>query len=304
MEKNHLDNDFTKIAELFQKYEIVLSSNNTASAIDGFKDKIVVQFWKTIQKAAISEEMKEQSDLIVNKIVYCLGKYSDKEPEDFCKLTYASIMKALKSKADIDEFEKKSGMHITDPENRLRKRIEKAHKQYLMFNEDDDLAFIEYAITYLGFEKKDVQEYLTPKRSISLFTYNKNDNEEYCIADKYANTTTSTNFADVSDSQEKLAINLKKIDKIWSKQKDEAKAVLSELMTRELLSDFSKNNVSETLIETLKSTDFICKEMICDFFNNSEYKLPSQQEVGEKYGLTKSAASVKLKRFVDSIKKQ
>ena len=110
MDKNHLDKDFAKIAELFQIYQNSLSSNNNASLLEQTKSKIVVQFWKTIQKAAISSEMKEQSDIIVETIVNCIETYVNKDPTEFSKITYSSIIRALKAKADTETFENKTGM--------------------------------------------------------------------------------------------------------------------------------------------------------------------------------------------------
>ena len=101
MEMNHLDNCFAKAAELFMTYKEALSHANNDSLLEQTKDKLVIHFWRIIQKTkSISSEMKEQSDLIVKKVVYCLNTYPDKAPEDFCKLTYSSIIKVLKGNAD------------------------------------------------------------------------------------------------------------------------------------------------------------------------------------------------------------
>ena len=97
---------------------------------------------------------------------------------------------------------------------------------------------------------------------------------------------------------------LKAIDALWLKQKEDARPILSELLTRELLTDFKKNTVSETVIETLKLPQFVCKDMIDSFFNNINFILPTQQDIGQKYGITKSAASVKLTRFIEKLKEQ
>lgn len=303
---NHLDNDFAKAARLFQTYKDALSHKNNASLLEQTKDKIVVQFWKVIQKSKnMTAEMKEHSDLIVKAIINCLKTYPDKAPEEFCKLTYASITKALRGKEETNSFEEKSGMHITDPENKKRKRIITAYKQYQTFNSGDKKEFIDYAIKYLGFEKTDLEEYLFPKQSVSLYAKSKaNDEDEYCIADKYIDSSVVTNYADTTESKERLAMQLREINELWLKQKEDAKEVLSELLTRELLADFMKSNVSESVIEILLKPDFICKEMVQAFFYDSDYKLPAQQTIGQKYGLTKSAASVKLTRFLEKLKKR
>ncbi len=304
MDMNHLDNDFAKAAKLFETYKEALSQDNNDSLIEQTKDKIVIQFWRIIQKTkSISDEMKEQSDLIVKKVVYCLNTYSNKASEDFCKLTYSSIIKVLKGNADTESFELKSGMHISDTEDRKRKAITKAYKQFITFRNEDKNKFIEYAVSYLGFDHKDLEEYLFPKQSVSLFIQSQND-DEYCVADKYIDSSKSSDTADIQNSVEQLQEQFKTIDALWLKQKEDAQPILSELITRELLTDFKKNTVSETVIETLKLPQFVCKDMVESFFNDINFILPTQQKIGQKYGITKSAASVKLKRFIEKLKER
>lgn len=303
---NHLDNDFAKAAGLFQTYKYALSQKNNASLLEQTKDKIVVQFWKIIQKSKnMTTEMKEHSDLIVKAIINCLKTYPDKEPEEFCKLTYASIAKALRGKEETNSFEEKSGMHITDSENKKRKRILNAYKQFQSFNSGNKKEFIEYAIEYLGFEREDLEEYLYPKQSVSLYARSKNDTEdEYCVVDKYTDTTTDNDYSETMESERRLYSQLDEINVLWKQQKDDARNVLSDLITRELLSDYVRSNVSEKMIAVLLKPDFICKEMVRSFFNDNDYNLPTQQTIGQKYGLTKSAASVKLTRFLEKLKKR
>ena len=301
---NHLDNDFAKAAKLFETYKEALSQDNNDSLIEQTKDKIVIQFWRIIQKTkSISDEMKEQSDLIIKKVVYCLNTYSNKVPEDFCKLTYSSIIKVLKGNADTESFEAKSGMHISEQEDRKRKAITKAYKQFITFRNEDKNEFIEYAVTYLGFDHKDLEEYLFPKQSVSLFMQSKNE-DEYCVADKYIDSSKSSDTADIQNSVEQLQEQFKTIDALWLKQKEDARPILSELLTRELLSDFKKNTVSDYMVDILKQHQFVCKQMVESFFTDLDYQLPTQQEIGQKYGITKSAASVKLKRIIEKLKER
>ena len=301
---NHLDNDFAKAAKLFETYKEALSQDNNDSLIEQTKDKIVIQFWRIIQKTkSISDEMKEQSYLIIKKVVYCLNTYSNKVPEDFCKLTYSSIIKVLKGNADTESFEAKSGMHISEQEDRKRKAITKAYKQFITFRNEDKNEFIEYAVTYLGFDHKDLEEYLFPKQSVSLFMQSKNE-DEYCVADKYIDSSKSSDTADIQNSVEQLQEQFKTIDALWLKQKEDARPILSELLTRELLSDFKKNTVSDYMVDILKQHQFVCKQMVESFFTDLDYQLPTQQEIGQKCGITKSAASVKLKRFIEKLKER
>lgn len=131
----------------------------------------------------------------------------------------------------------------------------------------------------------------------------KND-EEYCVVDKYLDSSKSSDTAEIQNSIEQLQEQFKAIDALWLKQKEDARPILSELLTRELLTDFKKNTVSETVIETLKLPQFVCKDMVDSFFNNINFILPTQQDIGQKYGITKSATSVKLTRFIEKLKEQ
>ena len=304
-DKHHLDNDFDKINSLYLDYLKALNSPNNEVLLLQVKEKIVVAFWKTLQKASsITPEMIEHTDVLVQKIYYCMDEYSDFEnPFGFSKYTYTSIKRALGAKADSEEFESKTGMHITDHENRKRKRIENAYKQFKSFNSQDLNAFVEYAVNHLGLEKTEVEEYLFPKQSVSLFAQSKND-DEYCVADQYVDSSKAIDNAEIIGATEQLEKQFNSIDSLWLKQKEDARPLLSELLTRELLADFKKNTVPSSVITILNKPGFICKEMVEAFFNDLDYQLPTQQEIGEKYGITKSAASVKLKRFIEKLKER
>lgn len=304
-DKHHLDNDFDKINSLYLDYLKALKQSNNEVLVLQIKEKIVVAFWKTLQKASsITPEMIEHTDVLVQKIYYCMEEYADFEnPFGFSKYTYTSIKRALGAKVDTEQFEIKSGMHITDPENRKRKKIENAYKQFKTFSSNDLNAFIEYATNHLGFEKTDVEEYLFPKQSVSLFAQSRND-DDYCIADKYVDTTKVIDNAEVIGSTEQLVDQFNSIDFLWLKQKEDARPLLSELITRELLADFKKNSVPSSFITILNKPKFICKEMIESFFRDVNYQLPTQQEIGQKYGITKSATSRKLTRFIEKLKER
>lgn len=302
---HHLDNDFDKINSLYLNYLEALKCPNNENLIFQIKEKIVVTFWKTLQKtASITQNMIEHTDVLVQKIYYCIDKCVDfNDPFCFSKYTYKSIKNALGAKADAEEFEINSGMHITDPENRKRKRIEKAYKQFNSFNSKDINEFIEYAVNHLGFSKEDVEVYLFPKQAVSLFVQSKTDsNDEYCIIDTYIDSLKNENNVEMISSIDQLQEQLKTIDTLWLKQKNDARPILSELLTRELLDDFKKNTVSNAVIDILKQSNFICKPMIETFFDDITSQIPTLQEIGQKYGITKSAASVKLTRFIEKLK--
>lgn len=304
-DKHHLDNDFDKINSLYLDYLKALNQSNNELLVLQIKEKIVVAFWKTLQKASsITSEMIEHTDVLVQKIYYCMdecAKYDN--PLCFSKYTYTSIKKALGAKADTEQFEIKSGMHITDPENRKRKKIENAYKQFKSFNSNDLNAFIEYATIHLGFEKTEVEEYLFPKQSVSLFAQSKND-DEYCVADQYVDSSKAIDNAEIIGATEQLEKQFNSIDSLWLKQKEDARPLLSELLTRELLADFKKNTVPSSVITILNKPGFICKEMVEAFFRDVNYQLPTQQEIGQKYGITKSATSKKLTRFIEKLKER
>ena len=95
--------------------------------------------------------MIEHTDFIVKTINYCIDKCSSKSGFDgFCKYTYSSVITALKSEASSELFVEKTGMYITDTEDRKRKSIEKAYRYYKTFNSDDKNYFVEYAVSFFG----------------------------------------------------------------------------------------------------------------------------------------------------------
>jgi len=307
MDSNHLDFDFDKIKTLFQKYQKALQiydTDNTA-LLTQLKDKITIQFWKTIQKAkSVSDEMKEHSDVIIKIIGNCIKTYPEKDPDEFCKLTYASIIKALKSKVDTENFASNTGgMYLSDNQNRLRKKINKAYKQFISFKTDNKQQFIQYAVDYLGFEKQDIEDYIFPKKSVSLYAPSSQDeDEEYCVADRYTDISKQQDYTLFLEEQQQLKILIENINEQWHNQKESAKPIMSELLTCKILSDIEKSNISVDFIKVIYNQDFICKEMIDSFLKDKEYVLPSIKEIGEKYNLQKSSASIKLTRFLENLK--
>lgn len=302
-DKHHLDNDFDKINSLYLDYLKALECPNNEVLLFQIKEKIVVAFWKTLQKTSkITSKMIEHTDVLVKTIYRCLDdckKFNN--PYCFTKIALEAVRKALADKANTEEFERQSGMHITDPENRKRKRIAKAFEQFNSYNSEDLNRFIDYAVNYLGVTKQDVEEYLFPKKASSAYTQSEND-EEYFIPDQYVDKTKIVDFGDIIGSAEEFENQLEIIDKLWLGQKDDAKTILSELLTRELLASCINDKVSYSEIKLLKQAKFICKDMFETFFDDMHYKLPTQQEIGQKYGITKSAASKKLSRFIEKLK--
>ena len=288
---------------MYLDYIKALKCPNNENLLLQIKEKIVVAFWKTLQKASsITPEMIEHTDVLVQKIYYCMDKCSANDDfHGFCKYTYKSIVLGLKQKAGVEDFAEKTGKTLTD--NDVRRKIKHAYKQFTMLNSEDKDKFIEYATTHLGFAKQEIEENLFPQRKVSLYVTSKNSEDEYCIADKYIDSTEKIDIEEGLSSKEELENRLSIINNLWLKQKDDSQIVLSELITSDLLSDVQRNNKSEFLIELFSKYDCICKPMMNSFFNDVNYKLPTQQEIGIKYGITKSAASVKLKRFIEKLEK-
>lgn len=303
MDMHHIDDNFSKIEKLFQQFKEAVSRGNNDFAIWGFNQKIVVEFIDAINASNISKEMKDHADLIVEKVRYCLDKYRDKQPEEFSKLTYTSIIKLLKSIADKNQFEEIVGGHISDTQNRLRRKIINAYKNYRALNSADKWSFIEYAVKYTDFKRSDLEKYLFPEYAVSLDAKNKSNGDEFVVTDLDSKNIKYTDSIGMMENQDRLKEQLKIIDEVWKRQKTDAKPVISELLTRELLFELSKNNIFEAAVLILKNAEFSCKKMVNEFLSNSNYELPSQQDIGDKFGLTKSGASVKLKRFLNSLRK-
>ena len=95
------------------------------------------------------------------------------------------------------------------------------------------------------------------------------------------------------DEKEKSELIFRKIQDAWEKKRD---PMLSELLTVKVL-DANLN------IENMENYTFLNKEIYDNFLKDPEHKLPEDSEIAEKYGLTKSAASKKLSRFWEPIRK-
>ena len=303
MDKNNLNVDFVNIGELYVIYKnALLDKEKNFKIIETTKEKIVEEFWKITQKVrSFSPEMKEDSVSIVKAITSCLKTYTDKEPEEFCKLTFASIKKSVSRAASTLAFVEKTGMHITDQEDRKRKKIEKAYKQYACMNKDNKYAFIEYAEVYLGFSREDLETYLFPATTLSLFVIN-NNGEEYSIGDSSSAKNVLGRITQFPDTCE-FEAQLKIINETWLKQKEDSKLVLSVAITVDLLVYFSKALMDVDLLSVLQKFDFIDKKILSSFFKDKNYKLPTQTEIGVMFNLSKSGVSVKVTRFIKSIKK-
>lgn len=301
---HHLDADFKKINELFLTYTKSLSNPQDTNLRLELRGKIIVEFWKALQKSSsVSKKMIEHSDLIVKKVDYCIKKCSTNfDYHDFAKYTFSSIKKTLISEANTNSFEEKSGMHISDFQNRKRQKIEKAYKQYMSFGKRSASQFIDYAVNYLGFKKDDLVEYINPKTTSSLFLTSSNDKNELLITDKMANPQTLRVEKEFQTKSE-LTTFLAKTNSLWKKQKESAKPLFSELLTRDILNKLSHNKLNlfatdKNEIKALFSKyEFLDKTMIQNYFLDINYKLPSQQNIANKYNLTKSAISKKLSRF-------
>lgn len=302
MVKNHLDSDFAKIDDLFISYVQNISNFQDENVLLQIREKIIVAFWKALKKASsVTPEMMEYTDVMVKTVNYCIDKCSLKLDFDgFCKYTYFSVIKALKSEVSSELFVEKTGMYITDAEDRKRKAIEKAYQQYQIFNNSDKASFIEYAMKFLGFSKKDLEVYLNVISIKSIFEKDDEGNEYFDISEDKNIFLSKWHESDTDDFEKKLSL----IDKAWKNQKEDSKSILSELLTQEILLNFVKNNANSDLKEILTNYDFINKNMTNFFFANSNFELPTQQEIGLKYNLSKSGISIKYSRFLRNLQKK
>jgi len=318
-DKHHLDNDFQKIDNLYLDYLKASANPDDTNLIIQIKEKIIVAFWSTMQKASsITPEMIEHTDILVKTINNCLDTCStNNDFHGFCKYTYSSIVRALKSKADTAAFEEKVKMHVTSGEDEKRKLINRNFKNYKTFNNGSAEDFINYALKYLDLEVKgkkltrnDFEEYLFPKTTCALYVKgSEEDDSEVCITDQYMDTDQSELEIKL-ENKENFVSKFIELNKHWSLQKESAKPLLSELITRDYLDNLSKHesNISDTDREefekVLCSFDFICEEIVHSFFMDINYKIPTQQDIALKYGLTKAGASKKLSRFYESIREK
>lgn len=299
--------EFSEIDELFLKYKEASKQENTEKYLDKLKNDIIVALWNNLKtKKRIAEALIENADVMVKSTAYCIKKYSEFEDyHGFSAYTTKSIKnKLITSSIDSDFQNSTGGMHVSDNYKETQSKLKRLYKTFITLRKNNSSdyelnnSFVEYASKYLGIEKYIVTDFLYPKKATGT-EINGSEDCQYDITDIFGGTN-DYSPVNLYEQNEKNNEILSKINKEWKKQKDDSKALMSELLTLIVIEALNRKIICIEYT-SLEPYEFINRKMLKIFYFNHDEEIPSQQEIGEKYGLTKSGVSKKISRFFEKI---
>lgn len=303
--------DFPEIDELFRKYKQASFLPNNEEFVKTQKNLIVEELWRNLKEKSVSTKIEEYPDEMVKTANDCIKKYIEKgEHFGFSAYTFVAIKNRLATCAQNASFnDKTGGMHVSDGYRLVHNKLNRLYKYFLSLRKSQETEsvvqekFIKYATTYLEVERADVIDFLAPKES-SAIEMSKNG-EVFDITDFFGSSDDYSPENEIINV-EKSKNTLKRIEYEWETLKQDAKPLMSELLTLIVLDSvekgFIKTGRQDSLKKMLSCYHFICGEMLAKIIKGKNQPLPTQQEIGKKYGLTKSGVSKKLSRFFEKIK--
>lgn len=307
---------FDEIDETYAKYLAAVSGKNNESQIETLVSQIMEEIWCNLHSYRKFEKLLDDfPDEMIDVCKYWIKKYStNNDYHGFSACTFKYIKMRLNTCAAEKSFDDStSGMHVTDEYKRTQNTLKRLYKTFVSFRksvvseEELNNKFVDYASEYLNIDKSIVIDFLKPQHKTPIeIKGDNNSEEEVDITDLFGGTTVFSSSKAVED-EERLAIVLVPIEEKWEKQKENSKTLFSELLTLILIEAveakyFEMGDNTTEGIKTLTSKyKFISKEMMENYINGKMHSLSSQQDIAMKYGLTKSAVSVKIKRFFEDL---
>lgn len=299
--------DFSEIDELFCKYKVTSTQENTGKYLDKLKNDIVTALWKNLRtKKRIAGLLIENADIMVKTTIYCIKKYSEySDYHGFSAYTTKSIKnKLINSSIDMKLQDSTGGMHISDNYKKRQSMLKRLYNSFIVLRRNSvseqelNNNFVEYASKYLDVEKNIVIDFLNPQQTISVEKNNSKD-KTYDVSDIFGGTTVYSpeKLLELNETNNEI---LSKINEQWNKQKDDTKQLMSELLTLIVIEALNKKFI-DLDYTTFDSFAFINRKMLKIYFFNHDEKIPSQQDIGNKFGLTKSGVSKKMTRFFEKI---
>lgn len=299
--------EFSEIDNLFLKYKDASKQDNTEKYLEKLKNDIVTALWNNLRtKKKIAEALMENADVMVKTTAYCIKKYS--EYDDYNGFS-AYTTKAIKNKLttssiDSDFQDSTGGMHVSDNYKENQSKLKRLYKSFVALRKNNtsenelNNSFVEYASKYLEIDKSIVVDFLYPKKASGM-EINNSEDSSYDITDIFggSNTYSPAQIYEQSETNNEI---LSKINDEWNKQKEDSKQLMSELLTLFVIEALSKKFICLEYT-SLKPYSFINRKMLKIYYFNHDEEIPSQQAIGEKYGLTKSGVSKKVSRFFEKI---
>ena len=298
---------FSEIDELFLKFKEASKQENTEKYLDKLKNDIISALWNNLKtKKRIAEALIENADVMVKVTSYCIKKYSEFDDyQGFSAYTTKSIKNKLANCSIESSFQDSTGgMHISDNYKKTQYTLKRLYKSFIALRknsvseEELNNNFVEYASKYLEIDKYIVMDFLNPHRTIEVEKSN-SENRTYDVTDIFGGSTeySPQELYELNETNQEI---LFKINELWNKQKEDSKQLMSELLTLFVIEALNKQfiNIEYAAFE---SFPFINRKMLKIYYFNHDEEIPSQQEIGEKYGLTKSGVSKKISRFFEKI---
>lgn len=299
--------EFSEIDNLFLKYKDASKQDNTEKYLEKLKNDIVTALWNNLRtKKKIAEALMENADVMVKITAYCIKKYS--EYDDYNGFS-AYTTKAIKNKLttssiDSDFQDSTGGMHVSDNYKENQSKLKRLYKSFVALRKNNtsenelNNSFVEYASKYLEIDKSIVVDFLYPKKASGM-EINNSEDSSYDITDIFggSNTYSPAQIYEQSETNNEI---LSKINDEWNKQKEDSKQLMSELLTLFVIEALSKKFICLEYT-SLEPYSFINRKMLKIYYFNHDEEIPSQQAIGEKYGLTKSGVSKKVSRFFEKI---
>lgn len=306
--------DFDEIDELFLEYKKANKLQNNAQFKSTQKSKIIEALWRNLKTKSIYVKIEEFPDEMVKVANYCLKVFLEKDSHHgFARYIVTAIKNRISTCMQNNSFDENTkGMHVSDKYRIVQNKLRRLYKSFISLRKSEDSEnelnkkFIDYASNYLEIDRHIVIDFLEPQKTTQLDNYSENDEESFDISDLLGGSEIYSPSEEIENQEKNEAIFFK-INKKWKSQKEDSKPVMSELLTLVILDAIDKgyiltsNTSEDNICERLKQYDFVSKELISKFFLECKIILPSQQEIGEKYGLSKSGVSKKISRFFEKI---
>ena len=299
---------FEEIDKTYAKYLTAVSGNNNESQIDTLTSQIIEEIWCNLHSNHKFKKLLDDfPDEMIDVCKYWIKKYStNNDYHGFSACTFRYIEMRLNTCAAEKAFDDSTaGMHVTDEYKRTQNKLKQLYKSFALFRksvlseEELNNKFVDYALEHMNIDRSIVIDFLNPKKATRIEKNNSED-DSYDITDIFggSNTYSPEKIFEQNESNNEI---LSKINDEWNKQKEDSKLLMSELLTLSIIEAIEKNylNIESTSLEPYS---FINRKMMKVYFFNHDEEIPTKQQIGEKYKLTKSGVSKKLSRFFEKIK--
>lgn len=333
--KNHFD----CICKLYSEYQELLDKENVEIQRQTLKEKIIIQvcqiFYLDEQCNSIldedeghnvKKENKKYSDEIFLVTLECfknfekqfhcdraLGNHTSKTGKDFARYVLSSVKRKLNYLKAHEGINEANQMKIPREKLDLVRKIKKEdeHLSSLIKNKERRAEQIKKLLT-LDDSEFELLYNCAMNKTQSLDSCYSEESDEISLMDFVKDESLDIEGAIVEgiEARKTLTSILSQMQQHWEKKRDKA---LSDILTVHILQTMfdktpstvastSKNSIAYANIDILQKFSFLNREMVNSFFNDTTYSLPNQVEIGAMHGgLTKSAISKKLSRFLESL---